>query len=153
MPFTYKLACRLARLKNLVVGAAAVVAATVMLSCEVPIRSTAPEATVDQLIILPDAVTLQLNQDQDFMAVGLNAAGDTTPSSVTWTVTGGTLTDMGSSGGRHYGRYHGGARGRFGGFPTRHPGGPTGHPPVTPARGPPPAGPGTAQPPPPPPQL
>ena len=131
MPFTYKLACRLARLKNLVVGAAAVVAATVMLSCEVPIRSTAPEATVDQLIILPDAVTLQLNQDQDFMAVGLNAAGDTTPSSVTWTVTGGTLTDMGSSGGRHYGRYHGGACGSFRVSATSHPDGTTGNATVT----------------------
>src|SRR5439155_25818207 len=96
MPFTYKLACRLARLKHLVVGAAAVVAATIMLSCEVPIRSTAPEATVDQLIILPDVVTLQLNQDQDFMAVGLNAAGDTTPSPVTWTVTGGKPSALGS---------------------------------------------------------
>src|SRR5205823_4456166 len=131
MPFSYKLAYRLARLNNLVVGAAAVVAATVMLSCEVPIRSTAPEATVDQLIILPDVVTLQLNQDQDFMAVGLNAAGDTTPSSVTWTVTGGTLTDMGSSGGRHYGRYHGGACGSFRVSATSHPDGTTGNATVT----------------------
>src|SRR5438094_921476 len=131
MPFSYKLAYRLARLKNLVVGGAAVVAATVMLSCEVPIRSTAPEATVDQLIILPNAVTLQLNQDQDFMAVGLNAAGDTTPSSVTWTVTGGTLTDMGSSGGRHYGRYHGGACGSFRVSATSHPDGTTGNATVT----------------------
>src|SRR6184192_1857029 len=131
MPFSYKLAYRLARLKNLVVGGAAVVAATVMLSCEVPIRSTAPEATVDQLIILPNAVTLQLNQVQDFMAVGLNAAGDTTPSSVTWTVTGGTLTDMGSSGGRHYGRYHGGACGSFRVSATSHPDGTTGNATVT----------------------
>src|SRR5213082_2082750 len=131
MPFSYKLAYRLARLKNLVVGGAAVVAATVMLSCEVPIRSTAPEATVDQLIILPNAVTLQLNQVQDFMAVGLNAAGDTTPSSVTWTVTGVTLTDMCSSGGRHYGRYHGGACGSFRVSATSHPDGTTGNATVT----------------------
>src|SRR5213082_2954310 len=131
MPFSYKLAYRLARLKNLVVGGAAVVAATVMLSCEVPIRSTAPEATVDQLIILPNAVTLQLNQVQDFMAVGLNAAGDTTPSSVTWTVTGVTLTDMCSSGGRHYGRYHGGACGSFRVSATSHPDGTTGNAAVT----------------------
>ena len=131
MPFTYKLACRLARLKNLVVGGAAVVAATVMLSCEVPIRSTAPEATVDQLIILPNAVTLQLNQVQDFMAVGLNAAGDTTPSSVTWSVSGGTVTDMGSSGGRHYGRYQGGACGSFRVSATSHPDGTTGNATVT----------------------
>src|SRR5205807_692827 len=131
MPFSYNLAYRLARLKNLVVGGAAVVAATVMLSCEVPIRSTAPEATVDQLIILPNAVTLQLNQVQDFMAVGLNAAGDTTPSSVTWSVSGGTVTDMGSSGGRHYGRYQGGACGSFRVSATSHPDGTTGNATVT----------------------
>ena len=131
MPFSYKLAYRLARLKNLVVGGAAVVAATVMLSCEVPIRSTAPEATVDQLIILPNAVTLQLNQVQDFMAVGLNAAGDTTPSSVTWSVSGGTVTDMGSSGGRHYGRYQSGACGSFRVSATSHPDGTTGNATVT----------------------
>src|SRR2546429_9593229 len=116
MPFTYKLACRLARLTHLAVGAAAVVAATVMLSCEVPIRSTAPDATVDQLIILPNAVTLQLNQDQDFMAVGLNAAGDTTPSSVAWSVTGGTVTDMGSRGGGRFGRAPEGGDGRVSRF-------------------------------------
>src|SRR5437762_376105 len=121
MPFAYNLACRLARLKHrTLAGAAAAVAAAVVLSCELPQVAT-PNATVSQLIITPHTVTLQLNQDQDFVAVGLSAAGDTTPSTVSWDVTGGTITDMGASGGRHYGQYHGGTCGSFKVAATSHP--------------------------------
>jgi len=121
MPFAYKLACRLARLKHrTLAGAAAAVAAAVVLSCELPQVAT-PTVTVSQLIIIPHTVTLQLNQDQDFVAVGLSAAGDTTPSTVSWDVTGGTITDMGASGGRHYGQYHGGTCGSFKVAATSHP--------------------------------
>src|SRR5213596_4707 len=122
MPFAYKLAYRLARLKHrTLAGAAAAVAAAVVLSCELPVQVATPNATVSQLIITPHAVTLQLNQDQDFVAVGLSAAGDTTPSTVNWDVTGGTITDMGSSHGRHYGQYHGGTCGSFKVAATSHP--------------------------------
>src|SRR5256886_4330935 len=114
MPFAYKLAYRLARLKHrTLAGAAAAVVAAALLSCELPKQVAAPSAPVSQLIIIPHTVTLQLNQDQDFVAVGLSAAGDTTPSTVSWDVTGGTITDMGASGGRHYGQYHGGTCGSF----------------------------------------
>ena len=120
MPFAYKLAYRLARLKHrTLAGAAAAVAAAVVLSCELPVAT--PNATVSQLIIIPHTVTLQLNQDQDFVAVGLSAAGDTTPSTVSWNVTGGTITDMGSSNGRHYGQYHSGTCGSFKVAATSHP--------------------------------
>src|SRR2546425_883819 len=109
MPFAFKLACRLARLKHrTLAGAAAAVAAAVVLSCELPVQVAPPNAPVSQLIITPHAVTLQLNQDQDFVAVGLSAAGDTTPSTVSWDVTGGTITDKGSSNGRAYREDHGG---------------------------------------------
>src|SRR2546422_438810 len=122
MPFAFKLACRLARLKHrTLAGAAAAVAAAVVLSCELPVQVAPPNATVSQLIITPHAVTLQLNQDQDFVAVGLSAAGDTTPSTVSWDVTGGTITDKGSSNGRHYGQYHGGTCGSFKVAATSHP--------------------------------
>src|SRR5437773_1587118 len=122
MPFAFKLACRLARLKHrTLAGAAAAVAAAVLLSCELPVQVATPNATVSQLIITPHAVTLQLNQDQDFVAVGLSAAGDTTPSTVSWNVTGGTITDMGASNGRHYGKYHGGTCGSFKVAATSHP--------------------------------
>src|SRR5881398_905593 len=126
MPFAFKLACRLARLKHrTLTGVAAAVAAAVVLSCELPVQVATPNATVSQLIITPHTVTLQLNQDQDFEAVGLSAAGDTTPSAVSWDVTGGTFTDMGASGGRHYGHYHGGACGSFKVAATSHPDGKT----------------------------
>src|SRR5213596_49514 len=126
MPFAYKLAYRLARLKHrTVAGAAAAGAAAVLLSCELPVRVAEPNATVNQLIITPHVVALQLNQDQDFEAVGLSAAGDTTPSAVSWDVTGGTFTDMGANGGRHYGHYHGGACGSFKVAATSHPDGKT----------------------------
>jgi len=122
MPFAYKLAYRLARLKHrTLAGAAAAVAAAVVLSCELPVQVATPSAPVSQLIIIPHTVTLQLNQDQDFVAVGLSAAGDTTPSTVSWNVTGGTITDMGSSNGRHYGQYHGGTCGSFKVAATSHP--------------------------------
>src|SRR6266513_2842283 len=122
MPFAFKLACRLARLKHrTLAGAAAAVAAAVVLSCELPVQVATPNATVSQLIITPHTVTLQLNQDQDFVAVGLSAAGDTTPSTVSWNVTGGTITDMGASNGRHYGKYHGGTCGSFKVTATSHP--------------------------------
>jgi len=122
MPFAFKLACRLARLKHrTLTGVAAAVAAAVVLSCELPVQVATPNATVSQLIITPHAVTLQLNQDQDFVAVGLSAAGDTTPSTVSWDVTGGTITDMGASNGRHYGHYHGGTCGSFKVAATSHP--------------------------------
>src|SRR5256885_673756 len=122
MPFAYKLAYRLARLKHrTLAGAAAAVAAAVVLNCELPVQVATPNAPVSQLIIIPHTVTLQLNQDQDFVAVGLSAAGDTTPSTVSWNVTGGTITDMGSSNGRHYGQYHGGTCGSFKVAATSHP--------------------------------
>src|SRR5437870_3157606 len=122
MPFAYKLAYRLARLKHrTLAGAAAAVAAAVVLSCELPVQVATPSAPVSQLIIIPHTVTLQLNQDQDFVAAGLSAAGDTTPSTVSWNVTGGTITDMGSSNGRHYGQYHGGTCGSFKVAATSHP--------------------------------
>src|SRR2546428_6929075 len=122
MPFAYKLAYRLARLKHrTLAGAAAAVVAAALLSCELPKQVAAPSAPVSQLIIIPHTVTLQLNQDQDFVAVGLSAAGDTTPSTVSWDVTGGTITDMGASGGRHFRQYHGGTCGSLKVPATSHP--------------------------------
>src|SRR5256885_10766890 len=98
MPFAYKLAYRRARLKHrTLAGAAAAVAAAVVLNCELPVQVATSNAPVSQLIITPHAVTLQLNQDQDFVAVGLSAAGDTTPSTVSWDVTGGAITDKSAS--------------------------------------------------------
>src|SRR2546430_5274538 len=56
------------------------------------------------------------------MAVGFTPTGDTAQISVTWSVTGGTLVDTSSQGGRHYGHYHGTACGSFKVAGTSHPG-------------------------------
>src|SRR5438034_3037045 len=115
MTFLHKLAQRLARLKarNLIAGAA-VSAAAAILGCEQPSRSTEPIApTASQLIVSPKAVTLQQDQAQDFMAVGLTSTGDTAQVSLTWSVTGGSITDKGTRGGRHYGQYKGGVCGNY----------------------------------------
>src|SRR5216117_584089 len=95
MTFLHKLSQRLARLKdrNLIAGAA-VSAAAAILGCELPSRSTEPiTPTASQLIVSPKAVTLQQDQAQDFMAVGLTSTGDTAQVSLTWSVTGGGITD------------------------------------------------------------
>src|SRR5256884_7200768 len=82
---------------------------------------SSPGSAVSQLAVPPKVVTLQQDQLQDFMAVGFTPTGDTAQISVTWSVTGGTLVDTSSQGGRHYGHYHGTACGSFKGAGTSHP--------------------------------
>src|SRR2546426_4880115 len=124
MTFLHKLAQRLARLKaRTLIAGAAVSAAAAILGCEQPSRSTAPiPPTASQLIVSPQAVTLQQDQTQDFMAVGLTSTGDTAPVSVTWSTTGGGVTNKGTNGGRHYGQYKGGVCGNYTVTATAQPG-------------------------------
>jgi Bacterial Ig-like domain (group 2)/Calcineurin-like phosphoesterase len=114
MTFLHKLAHRLALIKadTLTVVSAAVAAATVV-ACEKVLSPSSPSSTVSQLVVSPKVVTLQQNQLQDFMAVGWTPSGDTAQMSVSWSVTGGTLVDTSSQGGRHYGHYRGSACGSF----------------------------------------
>ena len=114
MTFKHKLACRLALLKDrFAAAAAAVVVAVAVFSCEKPVSTTGPVSSVTSVVVSPPSVTLQPNQDQDFTAVAFTAAGDTAQTSVSWAVTGGAITDMGASNGRHYGRYHSNPCGTF----------------------------------------
>src|SRR5207244_2895199 len=114
MTFKHKLSCRLALLKDrLAAAAAAAVVAVAVFSCEKPVSTTGPVSSVTSVVVSPPSVTLQPNQDQDFTAVALTAAGDTAQTSVSWAVTGGAITDMGASNGRHYGRYHSNPCGTF----------------------------------------
>src|SRR5438034_6862275 len=124
MTFLHKLSQRLARLKDRnVIAGAAVSAAAAILGCELPSRSTEPiTPTASQLIVSPKAVTLQQDQAQDFMAVGLTSTGDTAPVSVTWSATGGSVSDKGTHGGRHYGQYKGGVCGNYTVTATAQPG-------------------------------
>ncbi len=124
MTFLHKLAHRLAQLKadaRTVVSATALVAGAVI-ACEKVVNPSSPGSTVSQLVVSPKVVTLQQDQLQDFMAVAFTPTGDTAQISVTWSVTGGTLVDTSSQGGRHYGHYRGSACGSFKVAGTSHPG-------------------------------
>src|SRR5207244_9203656 len=106
-----KLASRFARLKQLTAWAAVLTVAFVC-ACEKPVAVTGPGSNIAQFVVSPKNVTLQPNQTQDFIAVGLTATGDSADVSVTWTATGGS--DSGSSSGKlHYGHYQNANCGSF----------------------------------------
>src|SRR5258706_63531 len=108
MTFKHKRAHRLALLRARgVVVAVAGLALLWVASCKKPVSVTEPNSSVAQLVVSPKVVTLQENQVQDFLAVGLTATGDTADISVTWSATVGTV-DTSTSGKRHYGHYHNG---------------------------------------------
>src|SRR5438046_10376110 len=94
MTFLHKLARRLARLKDLTpIAVAAVSLAAAIMGCEQAGTSTQPiTPTISQLIVSPKAVTLQPDQLQDFMAVGLLSTGDTAQVDVTWSTSGGSVS-------------------------------------------------------------
>ena len=107
MTFTHKLSARLARLW---VGVM-VLAVLPLASCNVQARGTGgptPPGTVDHLGLSPVTVTLSMSATAQFVAVGVTAAGDTTPSDVSWSVTGGTLLQTLEVGALHYGNYQAG---------------------------------------------
>src|SRR5207302_37258 len=111
MTFKHKLASRLARLKDLTAWAAALTVAFVF-ACEKPIAVTGPGSNIAQLVVSPKNVTLQPNQTQDFLAVGLTATGDSADVARTWTATGGSVSGS-SNGKRHYGHYQNAYCGSF----------------------------------------
>src|SRR6266496_2882311 len=124
MTFLHKLARRLARLKDLTpIAVAAVSLAAAIMGCEQAGTSTQPiTPTVSQLIVSPKAVTLQPDQLQDFMAVGLLSTGDTAQVDVTWSTSGGSVSATSTHGGRHYGQYKSGSCGTYQVTATAHPG-------------------------------
>ena len=107
MTFLHKLARRLARLKaGAVVAVAVVPAAAAFVGCELPISEPLP--TVSRLVVSPKTVTLASEESQDFMAVGFTSTGDTAPTDVTWSASGGSVAQRATHGGRHYGQYKNG---------------------------------------------
>src|SRR3989442_849781 len=124
MTFLHKLAQRLARLKadaRTVVSATALVAGAVI-ACEKVVNPSSPGSTVIRLVVSHKVEPLQQDELKDFRAVGFTPAGDPAQISVTWSVTGGTLVDTSSQGGRHYAHYNGTACGSFKVAGTSHPG-------------------------------
>jgi len=59
-----------------------------------------------QLLISPKSVTIGPTQAMDFVAFALTAAGDTARvSDLTWTASGGRISDTSTRGGRHYAQF------------------------------------------------
>src|SRR3989449_1141892 len=116
MTFKHKLSRRLALLFS-----ASAVVALAMNGCEIPVATT-PLADVAQLLISPKTTTVQPNQDVMFTSVALTAQGDTAQVSVSWSATGGSVTDTSTNGKRHYGHWRNSSCGTFKVAATSHPG-------------------------------
>jgi uncharacterized protein YjdB len=99
MTFMHKLSRRLAMLKD-----AWLVVALAALGCQKPVAVTDPNATL-RLQIAPKSITLPTDGATQLMAVALTPAGDTATINVTWSVTGGSIADTNTHGGRHYAGY------------------------------------------------
>jgi uncharacterized protein YjdB len=111
MTFKHKLSVRLAMLKDRrALCVAATLAAAVVANCQLPARTTGTGGSLAQVVVLPKIVNLVQNQSTNFIAFGVTTASDTTPVPVTWSVTGGAITDSVSSQGMHYGHYEAGAQ-------------------------------------------
>src|SRR5437773_6683281 len=117
MTFKHKLSRRLALLFS-----ATAVVALAMNACEIPI-ATSPPADVGQLLISPKTATVQPNQDVMLTAVALTPQGDTAQASVSWSATGGSITDTSTNGKRHYGHWRNASCGTSQVTATSHPGG------------------------------
>src|SRR5256884_135616 len=111
MTFKHKLSCRLAMLKDRrAICVAATLAAAVVASCELPARTTDTGTTLAEVVVLPQTVNLVQNQSTDFVAFGVSTTSDTMPIAVSWSVTGGNITDSVTSKGMHYGNFKAGAQ-------------------------------------------
>src|SRR5881398_2716571 len=109
----------LARPNDWTVIVAALAVVTIVVSCEHPV--TDPSASIAQLVVSPQNVTLQQNQAEDFLAVGFTASGDSADIAVSWSATGGSIHSS-SAGKRHYGHYTSATCGTFTVTATSHPG-------------------------------
>jgi len=92
MPFTFKLSKRLALLK------ASLAAAAVLAACERPLQiidPTPPSSSVARVVVTPDTVILDPYQTRQFLAYGRTQAGDSVPVAVSWSASGGTITNGG----------------------------------------------------------
>src|SRR6266850_7716046 len=111
MTFKHKLSRRLAMLKDhRVLYVAATLAAAVVASCQLPARTTGTGVTLAEVVVLPKTVNLVQNQSTNFVAFGVSTASDTMAVPVTWSATGGRITDSTTSQGMHYGHFTAGAQ-------------------------------------------
>jgi hypothetical protein len=80
----------------------------VLVACERAATTALPGAGIDRLELSPATVAIPPAGSADFVAVALTAVGDTADVTVTWSATGGTVTEGGSNHGRHLGQYKAG---------------------------------------------
>src|SRR2546428_13377125 len=114
MTFKHKLSCRLALLKDRrLITAVAVLAAAAVVNCERPLSTTDPITSVARVVISPNSVTLQPNELADFTAASFTAAGDSSSVGVLWHASSGVISDTGTTGHRHYGRYKNASSGDY----------------------------------------
>jgi uncharacterized protein YjdB len=95
MPFAFKLARRIARLRTPITVALA--ASVAVNACDLrrnPMAGT--ENPVTQVIVSPDRLTLNPLQDHLFQVYGRTQLGDSVPVSVTWTASVGAITPYGA---------------------------------------------------------
>src|SRR2546426_707557 len=110
MPFTFKLSKRLALMKAwlLLAAAAALAGLPLLVACELVPHPTGPiSGAVVQIVVRPDSVALDPQQTQPFRAFGRTAAGDSVPTTVLWSTSGGTITQSGFyTAGQAVGNFH-----------------------------------------------
>ena len=95
MPFTFKLSVRLARMKALLVLAAAAALSACGLQDRRVTGPPPPDTAVVQVITSPDTVTLDPFQTRPFAAYGRTRVGDSVAVTVRWSASGGTITSGG----------------------------------------------------------
>ena len=98
MTFLHKLAQRLARMKT-----ALLIGIVTTIACEVPVAD--PLSSVGRLQLSPKTPTLRAGQTTQFTVVALTPTGDTAIVDVRWAITGGSMVDTSTSGGKHYLQY------------------------------------------------
>ncbi|PYP73556.1 MAG: hypothetical protein DMD41_05450, partial [Gemmatimonadetes bacterium] len=75
---------------------AAATGLTLLAACELAPHTTGPTSgAVVQIVVRPDSVALDPQQTQPFRAFGRTAAGDSVPTTVLWSTSGGTITPSG----------------------------------------------------------
>ena len=98
----------------------ALVAGFVVFACELP--QAGQTRGTDHVEISPVAATISPNEVVDFTAVAFDAAQDTASVNITWSASGGVVTDRGMNGGKHLGQFKNGTCGDYQVTATAHPG-------------------------------
>ena len=95
MTYTYKLARRIALLRDRALWSSLVLAAACGGTDLTETEAGSPSAPSAALVLIPEVVTIETNQSQQFAISGVPMDGSSTPVSATYTATGGSITPDG----------------------------------------------------------